>query len=74
VSAILTWICDECGHVQARDVSDDAACGFNVRATYPEGWYIGDERTACTLTSCQAAVQRGDHYLPEAEPLSEDGV
>lgn len=74
MSAMLTWICDECGKVEARDISDDAALDFRVRARYPEGWYVGDERTACTLTTCQAAVQRSDHYLPEAEEQKEDGL
>lgn len=75
MSAILTWICDECGHVQAKDVTSDAANGCKVFAGYPDGWYVGKlDRDACQNTTCQAAVQAHDHDLPDAEEQQEDAL
>jgi hypothetical protein len=65
LSARIVWACDECGEQMHRDVDDDAACYCRAWVGYPDGWYVGDERVACSKTACQAAVQRSDHDLPD---------
>ena len=73
MSAILTWICDECGHLQTRDVTSDAAAGCRVFAGYPDGWYVGlGDKDACQNTTCQAQVMQDDNPASDYDPTGDD--